>query len=227
MARRGGRWIALTMGLFLVGSCRPHIKATPKSSAASAKASAALPAPPVELSNFESDLGSALTTKWQAIDDKGAGGVSTAKAELVAGGPSGSKRCLQVTGTARVESFPFPFAGAALPLGPVVDGQPTPIDLSRYHGVSFWIKGDGKQYMLRFQSEAISDFNFHHYVFTAGPEWKQVRVPFSELSQFSWGTKVPWSAARGQVSAFFIVTYGKPGESVGNFAFQVDDVSFF
>ena len=50
------------------------------------------------------------------------------------------------------------FAGAALPLGKIDDGEVGPADLTYYQGVQFWVRGNGKHYLVRFHSDAVQDF---------------------------------------------------------------------
>ena len=179
----------------------------------------------VVVSTFESGLGSSFQMDWRAINDNPAGGTSTAMMELVSGGAAGTQKALHVTGVAKVQDFPFPFAGLALPLGPISNGKPAPVDISKHTGLRFWARGNGKRYLVRPQGTDVKDFNYHHYVFTAGPEWQQHAVQFSNLVQFDWGEKVPWTGK--SIAALVFVNYSAPGEDFGAIDFTVDEVELF
>ncbi len=180
------------------------------------------------VSDFEGTMGSSMGFQWRAIDDKGAGGVSTAKATLDPGGAEGTRQAIRVSGMVKVESFPFPFAGLGLPLGPVgKDRNIGTSDLSGYRGIQFWVKGNGKHYMLRIESNLVSDFNLHHYPFEAGREWTLVRVPFSELKQWEWGGRVPWKKAAREVRWIQLINFSAPGEQFNDLDFTVDQVALW
>jgi hypothetical protein len=185
------------------------------------------PAPvagPKLVSGFESGLSTPFGTDWRAIDDTQGGGKSSSKIEIVAGGANATKKALKASGAVTVKDYPFPFAGIGLPLGKVVDHVPTPSDLSAYTGIQFWVKGDGKRYMLRAMSTDVQDFNFFHFVFTAGPEWTLISVPFTSLVQFDWGEKVEWTGK--SVPALLFTNYSAPGEDFGGFTLYLDEISF-
>jgi hypothetical protein len=168
---------------------------------------------------------SSFGTTWRAIDDRRAGGASSARIEASVRPGPGTAHALRVFGEVKLDAFAFPFAGAALPLGEIVAGRPTPRDLSAHRGLRFWCRGDGKRYMLRFQLSQVRDFNVHHFVFTPGKEWRLVDVPFSALVQFPWGKPVPWTAR--EVSSLLITNYSAPGEEFGRFELQVDDITLY
>jgi len=177
------------------------------------------------VSDFEKDLHTPFGTDWRAVNDKAGGGVSTADTEIVAGGANGSGHALHVHGKIIVGDYLFPMGGIGLPLGPVKDHIPSPIDISKYAGIEFWVKGDGKRYMLRVSDEDVKDFNFHHYPFTTTGDWQLVRLKFSELKQFDWGQRVGWTGHA--VSAFMFTNYSPPGEDFGPFELYIDEISLF
>ena len=62
-------------------------------------------------------------------------------------------------------------------------------DLSEFEGVRLKVKGDGRSYQIRFQSDALYrdrwPVNFGAEFVTKAGEWTEVFVPFTALSQ-SW-----------------------------------------
>jgi len=178
------------------------------------------------ISDFENTgMHTPFGTDWREVNDKAGGGVSTADAEIVAGGANGTRHALHVHGKVSVGDYLFPMGGVGLPLGPVKDHIPKPVDISKYKGVQFWAKGDGKRYMLRVADEDVKDYNFHHYQFTTTADWQLVRIPFAELKQFDWGQRVGLTGH--QVSSFLITNYSPPGEDFGTFEIFVDEISLF
>lgn len=139
---------------------------------------------------------------WQASTDQLVGGKSEVKLEVVEGGAAGSAKSLAITGEVRA-GFAYPWAGAVLMLG---DPPMTPIDVSRFAGVSFAARGEGGM-MLVFAKHlgripAAKPF-------AAGAEWQQFTVPFAELGLD--GTDVQGVFLGG-------------GPALGPFRLQVDDV---
>jgi hypothetical protein len=178
------------------------------------------------ISDFETNqLRTPFGTDWRPIDDKGGGGISTAEAVIVPGGANGTGHALEVTGTVEIGDYLFPMAGIGLPLGPVVDHIPSPVDLTKYAGIQFWVKGDGKRYMLRVADDDVKDYNFHHFPFTTTGEWQLVKLAFVDLQQFDWGQRVAWTGR--VVSSFLFTNYSPPGEDFGALELYVDEISLF
>ena len=85
------------------------------------------------------------------------------------------------------------------------------VDLSAKSAITFWAKGEGDTYRLFLFSED-QRFNPAVQTFVAGPDWAEFRYPLSSFSGID-------------VSAFWRITFsGGPG--TGEFAFQIDEVSF-
>jgi hypothetical protein len=218
--------LLISGGLFLLLISTDYIvrRFSPDGATASVAAPVALKTvQPSSLADF--DAGDTPLQEWKAIDDKPLNGISTAQLHLTDQGANGTLRGLRVTGSSVIWYFPFPFAGAAVPLGKVIDSAPTPRDLTRYNGLRFWTQGDGKEYLVRFQTGDVSDWNFYHATFRADREWKQVSIPFTSLSQFKWGEQVKWTGTA--VSALHFVTYSGPGKEVGAFDFQLDQIELY
>jgi sialate O-acetylesterase len=63
----------------------------------------------------------------------------------------------------------------------------SPVDLSAYSGIRFWVRGMGR-FRLRTLQPTINDWDDYSSVHqNADPEWKQVTVLFQDLHQDGWG----------------------------------------
>jgi hypothetical protein len=215
----------LLLGLVLVsGGCEGKSQGAAKTHSEPALSIRA-GGPKLVVADFESGLSTPFGTDWRAVNDNQGGGTSSASVAIVDDGANRTKKALKATGKVTVADYPFPFAGPGLPLGKVIDHIPTPSDLSKYQGVSFWVKGDGKRYMLRVMSNDVEDYNFFHYVFTATPDWTLIQVPFTSLVQFDWGQKIEWSGK--SVASFMFTNYSAPGEEFGDFTLYIDEIDLF
>ena len=207
---------------------KPSTASAASTGAAASAASAGTSALPERIglvNDFERDLHTPFGNDWRPVNDQAGGGVSTAEAELVAGGAHGTAHALHVHGKVTVGDYLFPMGGIGLPLGALHDHIPSPVDIARYSGIQFWVKGDGKRYMLRVTDDDVKDYNFHHHAFTSTPDWQLVQLRFADLKQFDWGQRVAWTGRN--VSAFLFTNYSPPGEDFGSFEFYLDEISFF
>ncbi len=188
-----------------IGQEIPRAKAASQAAAAPATAPAAQPPASGEISDFEDGtLKTAFGSGWQESTDKLAGGNSVVQKEVVAGGAGGSGKSLAISGEVKA-GFGFPWSGmiffpGAQPMGPA--------DLSKFSGVSFWTKGDGRSYQLLLFATHLGRIPAQKS-FTAGPDWQQVTVPFAEL---------------GLDGTDLIGIFVGGGPALGTFRFQVDDV---
>ncbi|MEO8018596.1 MAG: CIA30 family protein [Pseudomonadota bacterium] len=144
---------------------------------------------------------------WNAGDDKTRGGNSSASIEVVADGAGASKGALGITGTIG-EAAQYPFAGTIFwPKGSTDEGAF--VDYSHKHTLSFFARGDGRQYTVLFlvgKEEGIPPM----YSFTAGPEWQEVRIKLDTLAGMD----------LRRVRAILIGSMGPTGD----FHFTIDDV---
>ncbi len=129
------------------------------------------------ISDFEDG---AATTKfgqsWQASTDQMMGGKSTAEIKVVDGGAEGSKKALQITGD--IVTGGVSWAGAMFFPGST---PMAPVNLSVKKAITFWTKGDGRNYQLMLFAKS-KGFIPVTKEFTAGPEWKKVIIPFSAFA---------------------------------------------
>jgi imidazolonepropionase-like amidohydrolase len=142
---------------------------------------------------------------WVVSTDQMAGGKSTGKMEVVPGGAEGSKNALRVTGVV-TEGFAFPWSGAMFSPGPA---PMAPANLSARKAIQFQTKGDGQTYEVLVFSQRLG-YRPAVQTFVAGPEWKQVTLPFASFGDLDGSDimAIVWSA----------------GPKTGAFEFQLDNI---
>lgn len=158
------------------------------------------------LSDFEGGApASAFGSGWIASADNIAGGKSTGRIEVVAGGASGSSKSLSVSGTID-PALPYAWYGA---MWSPTEVPMRPANLSSKNELRFMSRGDGKTYrvMVFAQSKGMMPLI---RTFVAGPEWQEVVLP--------------WKAFGTDGSDITAVIFAG-GPQAGTFAFQVDEVA--
>ncbi len=163
-----------------------------------------------QLSNWNS--------QWQVVTDQVAGGSSTCAIQIIPQGAEGSAKSLQLSGEVTTQ-FAYGFASVSLSLAPA---GAEAVDISRYKGIQFYAKGDGKQYRAVFSSLAVIDFDDFSYMFTAGEDWQLVKIPFARLIQMGFGKRMEWTGK--DVTSLQLTTFGAPQKS---FKLLIDEVSFY
>lgn len=163
-------------------------------------------------------------TQWVALTDQTTGGTSVSRVFLRAPGANGSARAFEMSGTV-TKKFQYGFAGMHVNLdkNSAKPSEGSPVDISGYHGIQFYAKGDKKQYCVKLVTAGVTDFDHFFFVFTAGEDWQLVRAPFSELRQFGYGRPAKWKGA--DVQAIEFMTFGAP--PIKSFTLSVDQVSFY
>ena len=158
------------------------------------------------ISDFEDGTpGSKFGIGWMISTDTVAGGKSTGEMKVADSGTNGSKHALEVTGTID-GGLPYAWAGVMWAPG----NQPfVPVNLSSKKNISFYTKGDGGTYRVLVFTESGGRIPAQ-VTFTAGPDWKKVRLPLSSFN----GTD------GHDVGALLFVG----GPAAGKFDFQVDDI---
>ena len=120
--------------------------------------------------------------------------------------------------------FPFPFSGAGARFGGKGQSKGN-MDLSKYKELSFWVRGDGKRYIVQLQSAAVKDFDFHQVAFTATDRWSEVKIPLASLAQTGFGARLPWDKASHGVVGLMFVPQIDAGKAAGDFAVEIDQVA--
>ena len=138
--------------------------------------------------------------------DSEAGGKSTSSMQAVLGGANGSKGALKISGELVSGGAPFNWAGVFFFPGASPNDS---ANLSSKKMLSFWAKGDGKNYAVAVQTESNSGQMPAIVPFTVGPEWKQY--------SFAWSAfKTDGSDLRGIAFAH--------AQEPGKFEFEIDEV---
>jgi hypothetical protein len=114
---------------------------------------------------------------WKAVGDGMRGGTSKATERVIPGGAAGTAGALEVTGTV-VAAIAYPFAGTAF--APVTHEKGKIMDFRGRDELRFFLRGDGKQYMVIFNG-GETDGAPPMYGVTAGPQWQEVRIPLAEV----------------------------------------------
>lgn len=121
-------------------------------------------------------LGSNLGTSWRLVSDTVMGGVSGGRLEptVVDGRP-----CLRLTGQVSLENNGG-FLQASLDLGP-----DSTLDASGHTGIELTARGNGEIYNLHLRtSDTRIVWQSYRASFQAGPDWRTVRLPFSEFRPY-------------------------------------------
>ena len=144
-----------------------------------------LPPPPAGsesglVSNFDEGKVSANYGTWIPASDSMNGGKSKSTFKIVEPGANGTKGALEVDGEVVASGGPFSFAGALFSPGPAIMQS---VNLSNKKTISFWTKGDGKNYTLLVLTDQSDGSNSMPATkpFVAGPEWKQYTFTFSDF----------------------------------------------
>jgi Complex I intermediate-associated protein 30 (CIA30) len=158
------------------------------------------------VSNFDDLKVAANYGSWMTTSDSEAGGKSTSSIQTVASGATGSKGALKISGEIVAGGAPFNWAGVFFYPGPSPDDS---ANLSSKKTLSFWAKGDGKNYAVAVQTESNQGQMPAIQPFTAGPEWNQY--------SFTWSAfKTDGSDVRG-------IAFARAQEP-GKFEFEIDEV---
>ena len=152
-------------------------------------ASAATPG--VDLTNFDAgtsrtSMGGSFSYSWVDAADS--------HFDLVAPGRNGKGMAAQVAGTLDGTQSSRLTANYKL--------DHSPVDLSAYSGIRFWVRGNGS-YRFRSLQPNITDWdNYTTPTYKAMPEWQPVTVRFRDLRQEGWGVSLPLT--QSQLSGFAI-----------------------
>jgi imidazolonepropionase-like amidohydrolase len=144
---------------------------------------------------------------WIVTTDQLIGGKSTATQTWIAGGADGSKGALRVSGTVAPGAI-FAWAGTLFMPGSMPF---EPIDFSSRTTLVFKVRGDARDYTAMLFSGPPSNGQPATARFKVTPEWTEVRIPFARF------LGADLSTVKG-----LAFTAGAP---VGDFTFEIDDVS--
>jgi imidazolonepropionase-like amidohydrolase len=157
------------------------------------------------ISDFEGEsIEAKFGAGWVISTDAFMGGKSKADMKLAAGGAQRSSKSLLITGTV-VTGSASTWSGVMFMPGATMMA---PADLSARKSISFWAKGDGKNYACMLFAQSLGWIPASQN-FTAGPEWKEFTF-----------TLESFRLKGNDIMGIFI---GASGEA-GDFSLQVDDV---
>jgi beta-glucosidase len=129
------------------------------------------------VSNFDDLRVSSNYGGWITTSDAEMGGKSTASMQAIEGGTNGSRGALKVNGEI-VPGANFTWAGALFHPG----SEPNEaVNLSNKKSISFWAKGDGKNYAVAVVTETNAGGMPGIQQFVPGPEWKQFSFPLANF----------------------------------------------
>jgi imidazolonepropionase-like amidohydrolase len=158
------------------------------------------------LSDFEDgSRGAAFGTQWQATSDDMAGGKSTGTIAVIDGGAGATTKSLQIRGTID-GSLPYAWYGA---MWSPTSVPMQPANLAAKKELRFLARGDGKTYRVMVFA-ASKGMMPAIATFVAGPEWKEVVLP--------------WSAFQTDGRDVMAIIFAG-GPEPGPFVFQVDEVT--
>jgi beta-glucosidase len=129
------------------------------------------------VSTFDDLKVSANYGAWMTTSDGEGGGKSSASMQAVEGGANGSKGALKVTGEI-VPGAPFTYAGVFFYPG---SSPGDAVNFASKKTISFWAKGDGKNYAVAVQTESTQGQMPGIQPFVASPEWKRFSFPLSQF----------------------------------------------
>jgi imidazolonepropionase-like amidohydrolase len=99
------------------------------------------------------------------------------------------------------------------------DGRP--LDVSRFHGVRFDARGQGR-YRIIFISRGVTDGRYHESNFSGSPLWTPVSIPFASVGQAGKGDRQPWTG-RDLVEIVFLLA-----RDPGDFGYlELDNLRFY
>ena len=142
---------------------------------------------------------------WAMNTDADAGGKSEAVMEPVAGGADGSGSSMRVSGKI------VPWGGPGAWAGPIFFPGRRPygaVDMSKYEGISFWVRGDGSPVSVVMFARSLREDPATALVSTT-EEWTEHRLPFAAFDGVD---------SKGLTAIMF------SGAEPGDFAFQIDEL---
>lgn len=121
--------------------------------------------------------------------------------------------------------FPYGFVG----MGSALVDPKAPVNLAPCTDISFWEKGDGKNYRLKISSaepkfSSGNGDNHYGYAFTSHAAWTLVTLPATSLTQETgWGSVVTRAEALAMATDIQFQTVGQPLASID---LWIDEIYF-
>lgn len=144
-----------------------------------------------------SGLFAQVAGNWVAYDDaEGNGGSSTATA-------TENNGVVNFTGTVTTQ-YQYGYAGIRTDDAEFLEA------LKTAKGIKLTVKGDGKKYSVRVETNDRPDYCFHQFTFPTTAKENTLIIPFNKLTQEPWGKKVPFNPRN--IKTVSIHTVGQPIE---------------
>jgi hypothetical protein len=135
------------------------------------------------ISDFDAGPGKSRFGSWDATTDAMRGGKSKVAVSVVEGGAENSSKALRMFGT--VATGGIVWAGAMYNPGAT---QFAPLDFSSRQHISFWTRGDGRDYQVMvFSGESMQGAPSVQWVRTTKDQWQQHRLPLNQFPGADFG----------------------------------------
>jgi hypothetical protein len=132
-------------------------------------------APTLLIDDFRGDdRVSALGTSWRGVSDRVMGGISqeTLRLEMHRG-----RRCLRLCGDVRLENN-----GGFIQMALDLDPGGGCMDASSFTGLRLMVFGNRESYSVHLRTaDVVRPWQSYRAHFDASPEWREVRLPFSDF----------------------------------------------
>ena len=115
--------------------------------------------------------------------------------------------------------------------------SPSPMDISGYTGLRFWVKGDGQSYLVKMPytdpcTNNLDGYDDYQCLFpTVASTWTQIVIPFAagpglHFAQQGWGTAVNFNIVLQNARAIQFATQGNKGANL-QIDLSVDNVELY
>ncbi|KPJ64437.1 MAG: hypothetical protein AMJ45_05740 [Syntrophobacter sp. DG_60] len=141
---------------------------------------------------------------WFSFDDRQHGGSSEViptPGSVFQMSPGGAhfKYCTRIVGKVTTK-YKWGYIG----MGTDLKHSGAPLDLSRFKGIQFYVKGDDKMYRFMIHSQATKDFDDFGYNFRAPESWTKIKILFKDMTQQGWGEPAKWDKSQGEASIYAV-----------------------
>lgn len=142
---------------------------------------------------------STLGTRWEAISDRVMGGLSDARLER---DNHDGRPCLHLHGSVRLDNN-----GGFVQMGLDLEPRGGEIDARPWTGLELTVQGNGERYGVHLRTGDVTrPWQSYRAGFTAGPDWAEVRLPFSDFAPHRLDTALDLSRLR----RIGLVAIGRP-----------------
>lgn len=97
-------------------------------------------------------------------------------------------------------------------------------DLTKFKGIKFAVRGDGRTYKLQIRSPLSQDYCYYTHTFPTTKDWVVITLPFSSFKQETWGKYEPLEDSLKAAEGLQWQTIEQPIPSV---EFELDSVYLY